>query len=59
MIPPNYPLYHELSSKLKELLEKEIPLIEQFSIDEFFGDVSGYIDEDEAEDFAYYLKKDI
>ena len=42
MLPPNYPLYHELSTKLKELLIKEIPLVEQFSIDEFFGDISLY-----------------
>ena len=59
MLPPNYPLYHELSTKLKELLIKEIPLVEQFSIDEFFGDVSGYIDESEVVAFAYYLKKKI
>ena len=59
MIPPNYNLYDELSSKLKELLELEIPLIEQFSIDEFFGDLSGYIKEDEAEDFAKKLKDKI
>ena len=59
MIPPNYNLYDELSSKLKELLELEIPLIEQFSIDEFFGDLSGYIKEDEAEDFARKLKDKI
>lgn len=59
MIPPNYNLYDELSSKLKELLELEIPLIEQFSIDEFFGDLTGYIKEDEAEDFAKKLKDKI
>ena len=59
MLPPNYPLYHELSTKLKDLLTKEIPLIEQFSIDEFFGDVSGYIEEDEIVEFAYYLKNKI
>ena len=59
MIPPKYSLYDELSSKLKELLELEIPLIEQFSIDEFFGDLSGYIKEDEAEDFAKKLKDKI
>ena len=59
MLPPNYPLYHELSLNLKELLKKEIPLIEQFSIDEFFGDVTGYIDENEVVEFAYYLKKKI
>ena len=59
MIPPKYSLYDELSSKLKELLELEIPLIEQFSIDEFFGDLTGYIKEDEAEDFAKKLKDKI
>ena len=50
MLPPNYPLYHDLSNKLKELLIKELPLVEQYSIDEFFGDVSGYIDEHEMMD---------
>lgn len=59
MLAPNYPLYHDLSKKLKELLVKEIPLVEQFSIDEFFGDVTGYIEEDEVVEFAYYLKKKI
>ena len=59
MVAPQYNLYDDLSSKLKELLELEIPLIEQFSIDEFFGDLSGYIKEDEAEDFARKLKDKI
>jgi DNA polymerase-4 len=59
MLAPNYPLYHDLSNKLKELLIKEIPLVEQFSIDEFFGDVTGYIDEDEVVGFAYKLKRKI
>lgn len=59
MIPPNYDLYDELSSKLKALLEKEIPLIEQYSIDEFFGDLTGFIDEDDALEFGFYLKDKI
>ncbi|MBP6163126.1 MAG: DNA polymerase IV [Aliarcobacter sp.] len=59
MLPPNYPLYHELSIKLRDLLAKEVPLLEQFSIDEFFADVTGYIDESEIEEFALYLKKKI
>lgn len=59
MVVPQYNLYDNLSSKLKELLEFEIPLIEQFSIDEFFGDLSGYIKEDEAEEFAKKLKDKI
>ncbi|RXJ83284.1 Y-family DNA polymerase [Arcobacter cloacae] len=59
MLAPNYPLYHELSSKLKDILMKEIPLVEQFSIDEFFGDVTGFINENEVVEFAYFLKKKI
>ena len=59
MLPLNYPLYHELSIKLRDLLAKEVPLLEQFSIDEFFADVTGYIDESEIEEFALYLKKKI
>lgn len=59
MLPPNYPLYHDLSEKLKKLLIKEIPLVEQFSIDEFFGDLTGYIDSNEIVEFAYNLKKKI
>ncbi|RXJ94619.1 DNA polymerase IV [Malaciobacter molluscorum] len=59
MVPPNYPLYHQLSQDLKKLLSYEIPMIEQFSIDEFFGDVTGYIDENEVFDFANELKQKI
>lgn len=59
VLPPNYPLYHELSHKLKLLLQKEIPLIEQFSIDEFFADLRGYKTEEEALEFAFYLKQKI
>lgn len=59
MIQPRFSLYDELSQKLKELLEKEIPLIEQYSIDEFFCDVSGYINEDEIVSFSQLLKQKI
>jgi len=59
VIPPNYPLYHELSHKLKLLLEKEIPTIEQFSIDEFFGEISGWIEDKDVEQFAIQLKQKI
>ena len=59
VLPPNYPLYHELSYKLKLLLEKEIPSIEQFSIDEFFGDVTGWIKDEDVVEFAIKLKQQI
>ena len=59
VIPPNYPLYHDLSHKLKLLLEKQIPTIEQFSIDEFFGDVTGWIKDENIEQFANKLQQQI
>jgi len=59
VMPPNYVLYHELSHSLHKFLKKEIPKVEQFSIDEFFGDVHGWIKEDEALEFANYLKESI
>ena len=59
VLPPNYLLYHDLSHKLHLYLKKEIPNVEQYSIDEFFGDVLGWIDEDEVLEFANYLKKNI
>jgi DNA polymerase-4 len=59
VLAPNYPLYHQLSFKLKLLLEKQIPTIEQFSIDEFFGDVTGWIKDEDVYDFAQKLKQQI
>ncbi len=59
MIAPNYPLYHELSHKLLEILKLEIPLVEQFSIDEFFGDLRGYVKEEDIVEFSMNLKKKI
>jgi len=56
---PDYRLYHILSYKLKLFLRKKIPVIEQYSIDEFFGDVSGWVDEKDVLSFAYDLKKEI
>jgi len=59
VIPPKYILYHDLSHRLHIFLKKEIPEIEQFSIDEFFGNVSGWIEEDKVLEFASDLKKNI
>ena len=56
VLPPNYSLYHKLSYELKLLLEKEIPTIEQFSVDEFFGDVTGWIDDEKVFEFAKDLQ---
>ncbi len=59
VLPPNPLLYHTLSFKLKHFLEKRLPLVEQYSIDEFFAETSGWIDDMKLFDFALTLKSDI
>ena len=60
VVPPNHIYYHSLSHQLKEFLQTKIPLLEQFSIDEFFGDLSGWIDDYlEIEKFLKELKDEI
>ena len=59
VVPPNHLYYHELSTKLYKFLQKCIPVVEQFSIDEFFGDLSGYIKDEEVEKFLQNLQKEI
>jgi DNA polymerase-4 len=59
VVPPNYLLYHDLSHQLSEYLKVKIPAIEQFSIDEFFGDVGGWIDDEDVYDFALEVQQEI
>lgn len=59
VIPPNHLYYHSLSHELKNFLENKIPLVEQFSIDEFFGDLSGWIEDDDIENFLKELQNEI
>jgi len=56
---PNMSLYQELSNKLYEYLCEKIPLVEQASIDEFYGDLSGWVKDEDVEDFIYKLRDDI
>lgn len=59
MIPPDYPLYHNLSYGILKFLEYETPQVEQFSIDEYFADVTGWIKDEDAYAFAQDLKDKI
>lgn len=56
VIPSNYPLYHKLSYKIHSFMMAHIPKVEQFSIDEFFGDVSGWIKDEDCYAFAQEIK---
>lgn len=55
----NIRFYKELSFKVKQFLESKIPVIEQFSIDEFFGDLEGFKKDVEVLDYAKYLQKEL
>ncbi len=59
VLTPNHLLYHEFSHNLYEFLKLKIPLIEQYSIDEFFGDLSGWVKDEDLFDFCNNLKKEI
>jgi len=59
VVPSNYPLYHKLSHKIHAFILAHIPKVEQYSIDEFFGDVSGWKKEEEVYAFAQELQTKI
>lgn len=58
--PPNYQWYYEKSSELFAYLSQYSPLIEKFSVDECFIDMSGthYLYED-YETLAHHIKQEI
>jgi DNA polymerase IV len=56
---PNMSLYQELSHKLHDFLALKIPLIEQASIDEFYGDLAGWIEDEDVPAFIDALRHEI
>jgi len=56
---PNMTLYQKLSHQLHEFLESKIPLVEQASIDEFYCDLAGWIEDKDISSFIQNLKKEI
>ncbi len=59
VIPSNYPLYHKLSNKIHAFMRAHMPKVEQFSIDEFFCDVSGWIKDEDVISFAKEIQSKI
>jgi DNA polymerase-4 len=59
VIPSHYERYHTLSQQLYRYMQRMIPQVEQYSIDEFFGDLSGWIREEEVFSYAKKLQKEI
>jgi len=56
---PNMTLYQKLSHQLHEFLQTKIPLVEQASIDEFYCDLSGWVEDENVESFIEDLKEEI
>ena len=59
VLPSDHLFYQQLSQKLKEYLEYKIPVLEQYSIDEFFGDLNGWIKDEDTLDFITHLRDEI
>lgn len=59
ILPSDHMYYQEISQKLKRYLEAKIPVLEQYSIDEFFGDLNGWVKEEDTGDFITELRDDI
>ncbi len=59
ILPSDHLFYQELSQKLKAFLELKIPVLEQYSIDEFFGDLGGWIKDEDTLEFITNLRDEI
>lgn len=59
VLPSDHLYYQLLSKELKAFLELKIPILEQYSIDEFFGDLGGWIEEGETLEFITQLRDEI
>ncbi|MBW6488663.1 DNA polymerase IV [Sulfurimonas sp.] len=56
---PDMSLYQKLSHELHDFLSSKIPLVEQASIDEFYCDLEGWVEDVDVEDFIKNLKNEI
>ncbi len=56
---PNMALYQKLSHELHAFLQARIPLLEQASIDEFYGDLGGWVADEEVPCFIDMLRHEI
>lgn len=56
VVPSNLRLYHKLSHQIHAFISAHIPQVEQYSIDEFFGDVSGWQEDEDVYEFAKGLQ---
>ncbi len=51
--------YQLLSGNLREFLQTKIPILEQYSIDEFWGDLGGWVEDEDMYAFIHALQAEI
>ena len=51
--------YQLISGKLREFLQTKIPVLEQYSIDEFWGDLGGWVEDEDVYEFIAALQEEI
>ena len=56
---PNMKLYQRLSHELHNFLRLRIPIMEQGSIDEFYGDLTGWIEDEDVPSFIKALRDEV
>jgi len=56
---PNMKLYQDLSHQLKRFLEQRIPVLEQGSIDEFYGDLGGWVADEDVPNFIESIRDEV
>lgn len=59
LLPPNHLLYHTMSHELMEFLSTVVPVMEQYSIDEMFGDLGGWVADEDTDTFIRELQQQI
>lgn len=59
IVPSDHLFYQQCSLLLKAFLQKRIPLLEQYSIDEFWGDLKGWVRDEQSYDFMKALQKEV
>ena len=59
IVPSDHLFYQLLSTNLKAFLQTKIPILEQYSIDEFWGDLKGWVKEEQTHAFMASLQQEI
>lgn len=59
ILPSDHLFYVELAQRLKSYLELRIPVLETYSIDEYFGDLNGWVKDEDTLELITELRDDI